>query len=74
VTEQISVILVCVNPSLPALLSSKPRTVMQDEQMQRDLLAKFCARALDEDIAVSPAADVRAGRASSADPAMTASP
>jgi hypothetical protein len=27
---------------------------MQDDQMQRDLLANFCARALDEDIAASP--------------------
>jgi hypothetical protein len=47
---------------------------MQDEQMQRDLLANFCARALDKDIAASPAADMRAGRANSANPAITASP
>jgi hypothetical protein len=47
---------------------------MQDEQMQRDLLTNFCARALDEDIAASPAADMRAGRADPADPPMTASP
>jgi hypothetical protein len=47
-------ILVRVNPSSPALLSSKPRIVMQDEQMQRDPLSNFCARLLDEDIAASP--------------------
>jgi hypothetical protein len=47
---------------------------MQDDQMQRDLLANFCARALDEDIAASPAADMRAGRGNSADLAMTATP
>ncbi|WP_313864096.1 hypothetical protein [Mycobacterium sp.] len=61
-------------PIVPALLSSKPRTVMQDDQMQRDLLANFCARALDEDIAASPVADMRAGRGNSADLAMTATP
>lgn len=66
-------ILVCVDPSLTALLSSK-RIVMQDEQMQRDPLANSCAHALDEDIAAFPAADMRAGRANSADPAMTATP
>jgi len=47
---------------------------MQDEQMQRDLLANFCARALDEDIAASPVVDMRAGRGNSADLAMTATP
>jgi hypothetical protein len=47
---------------------------MQDEQMQRDLLANFCARTLDADIAASPAADMRPGRANSADLAMTATP
>jgi len=39
--------------------------------MRHDL--NLFARALDEDIA-APAADMRAGRANSADPAMTATP
>jgi hypothetical protein len=46
---------------------------MQDEQMQRDLLASFFAPPLNEDMAPAPAADMRAGRANSAGPAMTAS-